>query len=152
MEISLLWVLLLAAIPFIEIFFAIPFGLALRLDPVAVTLLAAIGNFLPMPVIAALHGRLAARWPRLFMAAPTRPHSHRGERVRRALQRWGVPGLALQSPVGTGSHFALPVALTLGADRRRTLAWMAIALAIWSPLITVIVVLGVEGFQRLAGG
>lgn len=151
MDPGLLWVLLLAAVPFVEIFFAIPFGVALRLDPVAVTLAALIGNFLPLPVLALLQQRLARRWPRLLGGLPLRPQSRRGERVRQALHRWGIPGLALQAPFVTGTHIAVPVALALGADQRRTLTWMAIALALWSPVITMVAVIGIEGIRRLLG-
>jgi len=151
MEPGLLWVLLLAAVPFIEIFFAIPFGVALRLDPVAVTLAAFIGNLLPLPVLALLQERLARRWPRLLGGLPLRPQSRRGARVRRALARWGIPGLALQSPIITGTHITVPIALALGANRRRTLTWMGIALALWSPVITLVAVIGIEGIRRLLG-
>ena len=149
MEAGYLWVLLLAMAPFVEIFFAIPAGVAMGLDVFLVALVAFVGNFLPLPVLALLHERLARRFPRLFGASATGARRRRGERVRRLLVRWGVPGLALQAPVGTGSHFATPLALTMGAGQRHTLVWMAAALVLWSAGIALVSVLGLEGVRQL---
>ena len=151
MEAGYIWVLLLAMAPFVEIFFAIPAGVAMGLDVFLVALVAFVGNFLPLPLLALLHERLSRRFPRLFGAAATGARRRRGERARRALARWGVPGLALQAPVGTGSHFAIPLALTLGAGQRQTLAWMGVALVLWTVAIALVSVLGIEGIQRLMG-
>ncbi len=151
MEAGYIWVLLLAMAPFVEIFFAIPAGVAMGLDVLLVAMVAFVGNFLPLPLLALLHERLAQRFPRLFGASATGARRRRGERARNLLVRWGVPGLALQAPVGTGSHFATPLALTMGADQRHTLIWMALALVLWSVAIALVSVLGMEGIQRLMG-
>ena len=72
---------------------------------------ATAANLAPVLLIAAGFGRLPlmARWLRATLGS---------QRAQRLMNRYGIPGLALQAPVVTGAHTATVVALLLGGSPR----------------------------------
>ncbi|MFP9192084.1 small multi-drug export protein [Natronosalvus vescus] len=131
-------VFLLAATPLLEILVVIPIGIALGLDPVLVAIVAFAGNLIPIYGIVALSERVSAWLERRRSNEP----SARRKRATRIWNDYGLPGLALLSPIVTGVHLATVLALSLGARRRATLVWMTASIALWTVLITVGAVTG----------
>ncbi|WP_312912081.1 small multi-drug export protein [Natronosalvus caseinilyticus] len=128
----------LAATPLLEILVVIPLGIALGLDPIAVAVTAFAGNVLPIYGIVLAADRVAAWLENRRSDEP----SARRKRAVRIWNRYGLPGLALLSPVTTGVHLAAVLALSLGARGRDTLAWMTGSIALWTALITLVSVAG----------
>ncbi|UTF55059.1 small multi-drug export protein [Natronosalvus rutilus] len=128
----------LAATPLLEILVVIPLGIALGLDPVVVAVTAFAGNVLPIYGIVLAADRVAAWLESRRSGEP----SKRRKRAVRIWNRYGLPGLALLSPVTTGVHLAAVLALSLGARGRDTLAWMTGSIALWTALITLVSVVG----------
>ncbi len=126
-------VFVLAAIPWFEILLVIPVAIALGMNPVAVGLLAFLGNALPIYGIVAFHRRITAWLDRRRMSADEQ--SSRTERARRIWDRYGLPGLALAGPIATGIHLAAVIALALGGSGRRVSAWMTVSLALWTVVL-----------------
>lgn len=125
-------VFLLAAIPWIEILVVIPVAVGLGLDPVSVAVLAFLGNVLPIYGIVVLSDRV-----RTWLESRREPDgTRRHERARRIWNRYGLPGLALASPVLTGVHLASVIALTAGSPKRSVEAWMTASVAIWTVVLT----------------
>ena len=139
---DLLWqyalVFLAAATPWLEIMIVIPVAVGVGLAPIPVTIISFIGNALPVLGIIALF-----RWWEVRRGPIQRRWSPRAQRV---WNRYGLPGVAFAGPVITGIHLAAVMALALQADRRATVFWMTLSLAIWS-LITIVVT--VVGFESL---
>ncbi|USZ71646.1 small multi-drug export protein [Natronosalvus halobius] len=128
----------LAATPLLEILVVIPLGVALDLDPVGVAIVAFAGNVLPIYGIVLAADRVMAWLEGRRSSEP----SKRRKRAVRIWNRYGLPGLALLSPVTTGVHLAAVLALSLGARGRDTLAWMTASIALWTVLITIASVVG----------
>ncbi|MFP8956378.1 small multi-drug export protein [Natrialbaceae archaeon A-CW3] len=126
-------VFLLAATPLLEILVVIPIGIALGLDPIAVAVVAFAGNVLPIYGIVALAERVSAWLERRRSSEP----STRRKRATRIWNDYGLPGLALLSPIVTGVHLATVLSLSLGARRQATLVWMTLSIGLWTVLITV---------------
>jgi len=124
---------LLAATPLLEILVVIPIGITLGLQPVTVAIVAFFGNLLPVYGLILAHERVAAVLER---RRETREPSGRHERARRLWNRYGLPGLAVASPISTGVHLAALLALGLGSTRRSTAVWMTGAIAVWTVVIT----------------
>lgn len=78
--------------------------------------------------------------------------TRRGARAQRLWQRYGLPGVALLAPLVTGVHLAAAVALVAGATRRAVFIWFTASIVLWTIGVTVISILGVEGFRRLWPG
>jgi hypothetical protein len=129
-----LLIFLLAATPLLEILVVIPIGVTLGLNPVSVAIVAFLGNLLPIYGIIAAHERVDA------LLEQRRDGSEPSGRRKRARQLWdqyGLPGLAVASPISTGVHLAALLALGLGSTRRSTTLWMTGAIAAWTVVITV---------------
>ena len=126
-------IFLLAAVPLLEILVVIPLGVGLGSQPVAVAIAAFLGNLLPIYGIIAAHERVEAYLER--RRGDSEP-SKRRQRAKRLWTRYGLPGLAVASPISTGVHLAAVFALGLGSSRRSTALWMTASIAAWTVLIT----------------
>lgn len=133
-------VFLTAAVPVLEVMVVIPASVALGLHPFPVGILAFLGNATTL-VLAVVAGDRLAAW---FSArrTPRSRSSERGarrrERVRKLMQRWGMPGLALLGPISVGSHAAALAAVALRIPRRRVLFWSVGGVAAWSVVFTIL--------------
>lgn len=136
---ELLWyaaLFVLAATPFIELLVVIPLGGALGLPILPVTVIAFIGNAIPVFGIIALY-----RW----WVARRGPIQRRwSARALRVWDRYGLPGVALTGPVLTGIHLAAVMALAMGSPQRRVWVWMTASLAVWALGTALLTALGVE--------
>lgn len=127
-------IFVLAAVPWLEILVVIPVGIGLGLDPAAVAVVAFLGNVLPIYGIIAFYRQLRAAWDRR-RDGTTEP-SNRRKRAMRIWNRYGLPGLALASPISTGVHLAAVIALAVGSPKRAVGIWMSIGIALWTVVIT----------------
>lgn len=128
------FVFLLAAVPWIEIFFVVPAAVGLGMDPVFVAALAFLGNVLPVFLILAARGRFSDWWNR--RRGDDEP-SRRARRASRLFDRYGTPGLGLSAPMTTGVHLGALVAVFLGAPNRSVAVWMTLGVALWTVVFTV---------------
>jgi hypothetical protein len=119
----------------LEILVVIPIGIGLGLNAVGVAVSAFLGNVLPIYGIIAFYSQLKTWWDR--RRENTETSSTRRERAQAIWNRYGLPGLAIVSPVATGVHLAATLALALGSRRRAVAAWMTLAIALWTVLLTV---------------
>ena len=96
------FVFVLAAIPWLEILLVIPPAIAIGLDPIAVAVVAFLGNALPIYGIVAFHDRLS-RWRERRRDTNDEPgESNRYRRARRIWDRYGIAGLSIAAPIVTG--------------------------------------------------
>ena len=141
---KLLTVLGLAAI---ELWAAIPAGLALRLPPVAVGVTAALGAMLSSAAAVLLGERVRA-W--LMTRHGGRKGQGRSGSIQRVWQRYGVIGLGLLAPLLTGAPLGAAVGLALGAPAGRLLFWIGLGTILWSVAITTAGALGLAGIETLS--
>lgn len=138
-------IFLLAAVPLLEILVVIPLGVGIGSQPVLVACAAFLGNLLPIYGIIAGHKQVAA-----FLAGreSSEPSSRR-KRAERLWKQYGLPGLAVASPISTGVHLAALLALGLGSTRRSTAVWMTASIAVWTVVITIGSVTALSTIQAL---
>ena len=139
-------IFLLAAIPLLEILVVIPIGVGLGFQPVAVGIAAFLGNLLPIYGIIAAHERIEGYLERRQNESEP---SKRRQRAKRLWNRYGLPGLAVASPISTGVHLAAVFALGLGSSRRSTAVWMTASIAAWTVVITAGSVFALSTIQAL---
>lgn len=139
-------VMVTALVPWFELFVIAP-GIALGLQPALVGLLAWIGNL--AGTLAVIFGweRFAA-WRERRTGRRPALGSLRSARAQQALDRFGVPGLALQGPVITGMYLAVIAALGLGASRTQLLVWSVISITAWTIGLVAATLAGVELMVR----
>lgn len=127
-------VFVLAATPWLEVVVVIPAGIGLDLNPIAVAVLAFLGNTLAVYAIVFFYSRIRSWW-RARRGEPD-DESGRSKRARRLWDRYGMAGLALASPLLTGIHLAAFLGLALGASNRSTAGWMTGSIALWTIVLT----------------
>lgn len=140
-------VFLFAAIPWFEIFLVIPVGIGLGMNAVGVAVFAFLGNALSVYAVIAFHDRVRAWWARYRRTEP-KPRERAGGRARAVWDRYGLPGLALSSPMVTGVHLAALIALATGSKKRAVGAWLTASIALWTVILTAA---SYYGFGFLAG-
>ena len=141
---DVLRLLTIIALGAVELWAAIPAGLALKATPVVVGVAAAGGAMLGVLVVVLL-GEHVRHW----LAG-----RHRGERatgshglIRAIWDRYGVIGLGLFAPMLTGAPIGAALGLALGVPTGRLLFWMFTGIAVWSALLTLVGVLGMAGYE-----
>lgn len=130
--------LLTAASGALDLWVGIPVGFALGLPAVLVWAAAVSGN-LGVAMLAFFAGSWLRRW-----IQGNRWLAKRRRRVEHAMKRYGVPGVALQAPLLTGTPTAIVVALALGAPVRSLLRWMIPSVVLWGAVFTGAAALGVS--------
>ncbi len=116
-------------------------GLALGLPPVLSGAASMAGAVVGVTLVVAFGGR-----PR-GVVYRSRRLSRRRERIERAWERYGIPGVALQAPpLLTGPLLATLLALALGAPSRPLLMWMLASVVLWGAVITAAASLGFSAF------
>ena len=142
---SYVLVFLAAATPVLEVLIVIPAAVLAGMSPIPTALVALAGNLATVVLVALAGDRIIAWWSQ---RRPTSDKglSHRMQRARDLVHRWGVPGLALLAPLTTGTHIATIAALATGAESRRVLSWMTIGLVIWSAIAAAATAAGLDIF------
>lgn len=141
--IKLLTVLGLGAL---ELWAAIPAGLALELHPIAVGIAAAVGAFLGALAVVSLGERVRA-W--LVQRQGQKKKKGQHGLIYRIWHRYGVIGLGLLAPLLTGAPLGVALGLTLGASSSRLLFWISVGIVLWSTALTLAGALGLAGIQTL---
>lgn len=159
-------VMLAGAVPFIEGEGGGAIGIIGGMHPVVAAVAAAIGNFLAVLAVVTLTSRTRAavvdrRAARTrgsaggvavlegddadMTDAPSAPSESKGrKRFKRWVVRFGVPGASLLGPLAIPTHFTAAMLVAGGTPRAWVLLWQAIAIVLWTAVITILVWLGVS--------
>ena len=115
---------------------AISVGILLELHSILAGLAATLGNLAAVVLLVVLEGRLRQWIPRYDR------FTTQEERLKRVWGRYGLVGVALLSPLITGSPLGTALALVLGAPVRRLLPWMIVSVVVWGVGLTVTATVG----------
>jgi hypothetical protein len=134
-----------AAIACVELWAAVPAGLAMGL-PAPVVWAATVCGALAAVVVVVFGGERLRAW---VMTRCGRDRAPVGGRLRRVWQRYGVVGWGLTAPLVVGVPLAALVGVTLGAPRRWLLVWLASGVVLWTTALTVALALGVDELRSV---
>ena len=124
----------------IEIWFAVPTGLALGVPALLVWVLTVAGSMVSVTLVAFAGDAIRSRLLRRFgKAGPPR-----SGRIYRVWLRYGVPGWGLVSPLFMTPPMGTGVALMLGAPKKALLWWMYAGVLLW---VTILVIAGMIGMS-----
>ena len=132
---------LTTAVGALDLWVGIPTGLVLGLPPVLSGVAATVGALLGATLVT-LAGERLQRW-----VYSRRWFAKRRQRVERLWNRYGLMGVAFQSPVFAGTLLSTLVALGLGAPARKLLFWIGVSLVFWGATLTGAVALGFSVFE-----
>ena len=130
----------------VELWAAIPVGLALQLHPVAVGITAAIGAILGASAVVLL-GERVRTW--LVQRHGGKEEKREHGLIYRIWHRYGVIGLGLLAPLLTGAPLGAALGLTFGVPAGRLLFWTSLGIVLWSTVLTLAGALGLVGIKTL---
>ncbi|WP_043932651.1 small multi-drug export protein [Bacillus sp. EB01] len=135
---------LISILPLLDVFYIIPVGIVLEMSPVAVGIIAFLGNFI-MVLVFALFFKQISEWRNKRREKKGKlKASKRETRARHIWEKYGLPVFALLSPSLLGTDIAALTALLLGSSKVKVITWMGASLVIWSILMTVGSVYGLK--------
>ena len=124
----------------IEIWVAVPAGLAFGLAPALVWMLSSVGSVSAVVAVGfGAHGlrRWLTRGRRPWMAA-------RAGRLFGLWVRFGVPGWGLVSPLFVAPAMGMAIGLLLGGPQGRLLRWMVAGILLWTSLLVLAGTIGLR--------
>jgi hypothetical protein len=142
---AVLQLLAVAAIAVAELWAAVPAGIAMGLPALLVWAATLAGALLGIAMVVTVGDRLRSWLVERFGHGGARE----GGQWRRLWDRYGVVGWGLLAPLLLGAPLAAAVGVALGATRGRLVFWLGVGAALWTSVLTLTVVLGVDAVARL---
>ncbi len=132
-------VFFMGAVPWLEVWVAIPVGIAMGLNPVVTFIAAVIGNYVSLITIVATYHRAQVWYKGRFSldTAPSTAQIFRRNRFKKLWNRYGLPVVALAAPVVIGTHLASILAMIESSSWKNVLLWMAVSLIFWSTVVLI---------------
>jgi len=128
----------------LEIWAAVPTGIALGVPPPAVWLLSVTGSLVGVAVVA-LGGASLRVW--LGRRRGNLTVSRRG-RLYRVWLRYGVPGWGLLSPLVMAPAMGTAIGLLLGAPKGKLMGWMSAGVVLWTSCLVIAATVGLSVIHR----
>ncbi len=125
-------VFLLAATPFFEVVGVIPIGVATGLSALPVTVIALSGNILTIWLVILMMDRVKSWLKKHNEKKGEIASEKRGKRASNIWKRYGLPGLAIVSPILIGSHLGVILAMSFGGKRKQIAFWMTFSVLAWA--------------------
>lgn len=136
---------LVGFVPFLEVYLAVPAGIAAGLDYFSAVFWSVLGNFAPVLLIAFAYDQLM-RIERLKGWLTGR----RSERFQRSMDRYGGWAILLATP-WVGIWVAAATAQAFGMKRGVLIGFSLASIVVYGILVAVAVALGIEAFAADAG-
>ena len=128
-----------AAIAVVELWAAVPAGMAMGLPAPLVGVATSAGAVVGIVVVVVAGDRL-----RTWLVERFGHGGARGRPLRRLWDRYGVIGWGLLAPLLLGAPLAAAIGVALGGERRRLVLWLGAGAALWTTVLTVAVALGAD--------
>lgn len=138
-----------SATPVLEIWIAVPAGIAAGLPALPAALVGIAGNFITVAIVVYAGDSIRAWWRKRRAVSDAesgnvQPKSN--PRTARIKQQFGLPGLALVAPFLIGSHLGAVGAVALGSSRTAVLSWFLAALVLQAAVFGGMAAFGVDYF------
>ena len=118
------------------LWWAIPTGIVMDLSPLLSGAAATLGNLGAVLFVVVLNEQFRRWFVRYRLV------TKEGKRLKRVWSSYGLPGVALLSPLLMGAPLGTALALLLGAPARPLLCWMALSVVLWGAGLTVAATFG----------
>ena len=130
----------------VEIWGAVPVGLALGLSPVLVWILTIVGSLIGVSAVAVAGEAVRAWLVRRRGAWTAAGHG----RLYGVWIRYGIVGWGLVSPLVFAPAMGTAIGMALGAPRRRLIVWMSAGVAVWTSILVIAGDLGLKAIHVLS--
>ena len=127
----------------LELWAAIPIGLAINLNPVIIGTASALGAILAAFIVIAVGNSIREK---IIKWRYGENKDLKSGRFYNIWNKYGIVGLGFVSPLLFGAPLGAALGIALGARRKPLLIWMSIGIVIWSALLTAAGFLGLMSF------
>jgi hypothetical protein len=139
-------ILIVFAVSFIELWLAIPLGLAMEVNPVIIIIAAASGDILAVICVAFLGENLRSRFLRWKYQDE---NALKKSRLYEIWNKYGVIGLGLSSPLLFGGPLGAAVGIAMGARKNHLILWMSVGIILWSIGLTLAGLMGLLALETM---
>ncbi len=126
----------------LELWGAVPAGLALKLNPFYVALFSAAGAA-TSAFLVLIVGEPLRKW--ILKFKKTNFEKENGK-LKSVWDKYGIPGLCLIAPFLLGAHLGAAIGITLGGKKSVIAVWMTISCIVWAGIFTFLGTMGVSFF------
>lgn len=127
----------------LELWAAIPLGLAINLNPVIIGAASALGAIVAAFLVTAVGDNIREK---VIKWRYGENKDLKGSRYYKIWNKYGVVGLGLISPLLFGAPVGSALGVALGSRKKPLLIWMSIGIVIWSTGLTSAGYLGLMSF------
>ena len=127
----------------LELWAAIPLGLAINLNPVLIGIASAVGAILAAFLVTAVGDSIREK---VIKWRYGENKDLEDSRYYKIWNKYGIVGLGLISPLLFGAPVGAALGVALGSDKKPLLIWMSIGIVIWSAALTAAGYLGLMSF------
>lgn len=128
----------------LELWAAIPVGLAIKLNPVLIGILSALGAIFAAFLVSTVGDNIRER---VIKWRYGENKDLKNSRYYKIWNKYGIVGLGFLSPLLFGAPLGAALGIALGAEKKPLLIWMSIGIVIWSAILTAAGFLGLMGFE-----
>ena len=124
-------VLLIGSIPFLEAFFAAALGAFVGIPPITAALSSMVGNWISIMLVILPFSALLMKIRNRKSKKEGGFIQNRAKKAKEMYDKYGVPGLAILTPLVASGHIAAFTSLAAGADKKRVIFWHTLSIVIW---------------------
>lgn len=128
----------------IELWLAVPMGIALKLNPLLILAVSASSSISAVLIVAFLGDSLRSKFIKWRYGENKK---FERSRIHKVWIKYGVIGLGLLSPLLFGAPLGTAVGITFGARKDHLILWMSIGIIIWSAGLTAAGIMGLMSFE-----
>ena len=127
----------------LELWAAIPLGLALNLNPVIIGIVSAVGAIVAAFLVTTVGDSIREK---VIKWRYGENKDLKDSRYYKIWNKYGIVGLGLISPLLFGAPVGAALGVALGSSKKPLLIWMSIGIVIWSAALTAAGYLGLMSF------
>jgi len=134
-------VFLIAFVPFLEGYVAVPVGLLAGLPFLPTLLLALLSNWISVLIVIKLSGFFSEK---LLRRRKDGFLHNKMQRAKAYFNKYGIPGIALIGPITVSNHIGAAVSIASGGSIRKVKIWQAISIILWTTGAGILVSQGID--------
>ncbi|SCG86478.1 small multi-drug export protein [Methanobacterium congolense] len=131
----------------VELWLAVPTGIALKLNPILIVVVSASSSILAVLIVAFLGDSIRNRFIAWRYGEDKKFETRR---IHDVWNKYGVVGLGLLSPLLFGAPLGTAVGITFGVRKDNLILWMSLGIIIWSVGLTAAGIMGLMSFEALS--
>lgn len=127
----------------LELWVAIPLGLAINLNPILIGIFSALGAIIAAFLVSIVGSNIRER---VIKWRYGENKDLKSSRYYKIWNKYGIIGLGFLSPLIFGSPLGAALGIALGAEKKPLLTWMSVGIVFWSAVLTAAGFLGLMSF------